>query len=155
MLKRKHSPSPSSRESADVVLVKMDATPHERAQSSPSDDQDVKPQLQRATKPKKPAKKPTTTKAKAKSGGARRGRKPGVSYASKKWRGAELQQLFVLGLGGGESGTVPSSRFEGMPGRSVSQCTNAWRQRVIPTILKALGEAGESGEAVKPGELDS
>ncbi|BEI84690.1 hypothetical protein CcaverHIS002_0500910 [Cutaneotrichosporon cavernicola] len=132
MPKRKHSPSPSpDPDSPDIVFVKMEVTPSpDKRESDSSDLPDVKP--------------------KVKSEGSKPGRKPGVSYASKKWSGAELRQLFLLGLGGGESGGVPAARFEAMPGRSVSQCTNAWRQRVIPVVLKALGDVGEPGETGHP-----
>ncbi|BEJ16691.1 hypothetical protein CspHIS471_0600920 [Cutaneotrichosporon sp. HIS471] len=150
MPKRTHSPSPSPNpDSPDIVFVKMEATPSpDEGESDSSDDADVKPKRGKPTKSNPKSK----TNVKAKSEGSKPGRKPGVSYASKKWSGAELRQLFLLGLGGGESGRVPATRFEAMPGRSVSQCTNAWRQRVIPVVLKALGDVGEPGE---PGHSDS
>lgn len=61
-----------------------------------------------------------------KRGSKKPGRKPGVSYDSKKWSGSELEALFFAGLG--SNGSVPSARFhDTVQGRSVSQCANAWR----------------------------
>lgn len=118
MPKRKHSPSPT---------IKRQATPDDNVKQEmvPSDDELETPERSDSDAERKPQRRKTKTSTQA--GGKKRGRKPGVSYASKKWSGAELRQLFLLGLGSGESGSVPIARFEGMPDRSVSQCKNAWR----------------------------
>jgi hypothetical protein len=111
----------------DITFVKQELVPSddelndldEVIKSEPDEDyKDVKRAKKSSPKTKSTTKPKSTSKP---------GRKPGVAYTSKKWSGAELRQLFLLGLGGTEHATVPAARFDKMPGRSMSQCTNAWR----------------------------
>ncbi len=112
----------------DIAFVKQELVPSddelneldEVTKSEPDEDyKDVKDIKRAKTK--------SAPKPKPKSKTSKPGRKPGVAYTSKKWSGAELRQLFLLGLGGTEHATVPAARFDKMPGRSTTQCTNAWR----------------------------